>query len=286
MRGGPFGWQRRERWFGADHDKGTDATWLTGQGFRVTGRLSTALLVALVLMLGACERVANQLQAPTSRAHETFNGRVVGVTDGDTITVLDGEHRERTVRLAEIDAPERRQPWGERSKQSLSGLVYGQSVEVVQTDIDRYGRVVAQVSVNGRNINREMVAIGAAWAFREYLIDETLIDVERDAKSQRIGLWSMPARDQVEPWRWRRGDRTSEAASIGQPSATPQIRGLVGRSPAQDGSLASTQGISCGSKRYCTQMRSCDEARAYLVQCRVDTLDGDGDGRPCEQLCS
>ncbi|WP_426039705.1 thermonuclease family protein [Brevundimonas sp. DC300-4] len=245
------------------------------------------MLVACVLMLGACERVANQLPAPTtSRAHETFNGRVVGVADGDTITVLDGDRRERSVRLAEIDAPERRQPWGERSKQSLSELVYGQSVEVVQTDTDRYGRVVAQVSVNGRNINREMVAIGAAWAFREYLIDETLIEVERDAKTQRIGLWSMPASDQVEPWRWRRGNRTPEAVSVGQPAVTTQVRGLVGRSPARGESSASTEGIRCGSKRYCSQMRSCDEARAYLVQCRVDTLDGDGDGRPCEQLCS
>ena len=243
----------------------------------------TVAFIGCLLLVGACERIANSLPPAVSSSREAFGARVVGITDGDTITVLDGDFREHTIRLAEIDAPERRQPWGERSKQSLSDLVFNQTVEIEQTDTDRYGRIVGQVITDDRNINREMVAIGAAWAFREYLIDETLLEVERDARRQRIGLWSMPPSDQVEPWRWRRGDRTPEAVVS---AAAAPVRGLLASSPVQRESPLSTQAARCGSKRYCSQMRSCDEARAYMVQCRVSTLDGDGDGRPCEQLCA
>jgi endonuclease YncB( thermonuclease family) len=91
----------------------------------------------------------------------TYEGKVVGVSDGDTVTVLISG-RQTKVRLAEIDAPEKRQPFGERSKQSLSDLVYGKRVEVKQEDRDHYGRIVGRVYTEGLNVNAEQIKRGMA----------------------------------------------------------------------------------------------------------------------------
>ena len=99
---------------------------------------------------------------PLSAAAETFTGKVVGVTDGDTITVLVAE-RPIKVRLAEIDTPERGQPWASRAKQALSDKVYREQAEVRVVDTDRYARTVGHVWIGDRHINREMVRDGHAW---------------------------------------------------------------------------------------------------------------------------
>ena len=114
---------------------------------------------------------------PLSVEAETLVGKVVGVTDGDTITVLVAE-RPVKVRLAEIDTPERKQPWGSRAKQALSSKVFRENVEVRVLNIDRYGRTVGHVWIGDRNINREMIREGHAWVYRRYLDDKTLIDDE------------------------------------------------------------------------------------------------------------
>jgi len=96
----------------------------------------------------------------------------------------------------------------------LSAFVFGKTISVQQTDTDRYGRVVGRLFSDGRDVNRAMVAVGAAWAFRRYLTDTSLIEVEARAKRERIGLWSMPEAQTVAPWDWRRGVRvggTSQA---------------------------------------------------------------------------
>lgn len=97
----------------------------------------------------------------------TYEGKVVGVSDGDTVTVL-MSGRPVKVRLAEIDAPEKRQPFGERSKQSLSDLVYGKQVKVNQQDLDRYGRIVGRVYVESIDVNVEQIKRGMAWIYRQY----------------------------------------------------------------------------------------------------------------------
>jgi endonuclease YncB( thermonuclease family) len=178
-------------------------------------------LVSLSLgMLGGCDRAATAVSPVESRssiaasADAAFSARVVGITDGDTLTVVDEQKRQHTIRLAEIDAPERGQPWGDRAKQALSAFVFGKTISVQQTDTDRYGRVVGRLFSDGRDVNRAMVAVGAAWAFRRYLTDTSLIEVEARAKRERIGLWSMPEAQTVAPWDWRRGVRvggTSQA---------------------------------------------------------------------------
>lgn len=94
---------------------------------------------------------------------ETFNGRVVGIADGDTVTVLTASKEQHKIRLAEIDAPEKNQPFGVKSKQSLSDLCFGKEAEVIPSAIDRYKRTVAHVKCAGIDANAEQVTRGMAW---------------------------------------------------------------------------------------------------------------------------
>ena len=130
---------------------------------------------------------------------------------------------------------------------------------------DRYGRTVGHVWIGDRNINREMIREGHAWAYRRYLDDKTLIDDETHAQKNGIGLWGLPETERVPPWDWRRGKRE------------PQ--------PEQERESVAGQAFDCGAKRKCGEMVSCEEARFYLEECGLARLDGDGDGVPCEALC-
>lgn len=133
-------------------------------------------------------------------------GKVVGVTDGDTIKVLcDGV--ETKVRLNQIDTPERGQAFGSKAKEVLSNLVFNRTVRLEIVDTDKYGRSVATVWVGDMDANREMVRLGFAWAYRKYLQDQTLIEVETEAKSSRRGLWADP--NPIPPWEFRKAKRAS-----------------------------------------------------------------------------
>lgn len=126
---------------------------------------------------------------------------VVAITDGDTLKArCDGE--QITVRLAEIDAPEKRQPWGQRSKQNLSLLCYMQQAEIKIQDRDRYGRAVARVICAGLDANAEQVRSGMAWVYRRYSKDPAMIAIETAAKEAKRGLWSDPS--PTPPWEWRK----------------------------------------------------------------------------------
>lgn len=137
-------------------------------------------------------------------------GKVVKVTDGDTLTVL-VDKTEHKIRLAGIDAPEAKQPFGSRAKQALSDRVFGKTVQVEVTDKDRYGRLVGVVTIDGRNVNVELVSDGMAWWYRKYAPgDKSLKDAEMQAKYAKRGLWADA--DPVPPWEWRKQPR-KEAAS-------------------------------------------------------------------------
>jgi micrococcal nuclease len=114
------------------------------------------------------------LTSLASSASEDLSGRVFGITDGDTLTVLVNREPVK-VRLAEIDTPERGQPWSKKAKQALSEKVYGKVVRVEVTGTDRYGRSIGHVLLDERDINREMVREGHAWAYRKYLRDPSVI---------------------------------------------------------------------------------------------------------------
>lgn len=135
---------------------------------------------------------------------DDFTGVTVGIADGDTITVLAGK-KEVRVRLAEIDAPEKSQAFGQASKQSLSALCYRKRTSVQVREVDRYGRVVGHVLCDGMDANRTQLANGMAWVYTTYVRDRSLYRIQDEARSARRGLWA----DQtpVAPWEWRRADR-------------------------------------------------------------------------------
>lgn len=132
---------------------------------------------------------------------EDLHGRVVSITDGDTLKILTGTQQVK-IRLAEIDTPEREQPWGTRAKQALSDKVFGKDVRVKVVDTDRHGRTVGKIWLDSRDINREMVREGHAWVYRKCMKDKSLLDDEDHARKEKLGLWSLP--DVVPPWEWRR----------------------------------------------------------------------------------
>lgn len=204
-----------------------------------------------------------------------YSGKVVGISDGDTLTLLvsDGAiFKQVKVRLAEIDTPESAQPYGQRAKQVLSDLAYNKQCRVVETDRDRYGRTVGRIYVGSIDVNAEMVKQGAAWVYRQYAKDRALFALEDQAKAAKRGLWSLPEADRCEPWNWRK-----DSCAM---SAKPQPRQPTGFNNAKSAGT-----FTCGSKNYCREMTSCDEAKFYLKQCGLQTIDGNHDGVPCEKIC-
>lgn len=144
-----------------------------------------------------------------------LSGQVISITDGDTCTMLIDRTTQVKVRLAEIDAPERGQPFGTKAREHLSSLVFGKAITVKETSIDRYGRTVGRIYVDGLDVSAEMVSRGAAWVYRAYSKDPLLLSIEDSARSNQIGLWS--SNNPIEPWLWRRGER--ERKSTIQPSS-------------------------------------------------------------------
>jgi endonuclease YncB( thermonuclease family) len=126
---------------------------------------------------------------------------VVSIADGDILTLLIGR-RQLRIRLAEIDAPERGQPYGTKAKQALNDLAFGKSARVVEVDRDRYSRTVGQLYVGNLDVNPQLVRQGYAWVYRKYAKQQLLYDLEDEATAAKRGLWA-DARA-VPPWEWRR----------------------------------------------------------------------------------
>ena len=202
-----------------------------------------------------------------------INGKVVVVTDGDTIRVLDANRVQHKIRLAGIDAPERGQPFGNASRKYLASLVAGKAVRIESTKKDRYGRVLGKVWVQPRdcpscsktlNANHAQILAGMAWRYLDYVKDLSpedrgrYVSAEAEARKRKRGLWREPKA--IPPWAWRRGQR----------NATVNV---------------APDNFQCGSKRYCREMTSCKEAIFYLRQCGLSRLDGDNDGVPCSSIC-
>lgn len=142
---------------------------------------------------------------------DTLTGKVVGVTDGDTITVLDGLQTQHKIRLAGIDCPEKSQPFGPSAKQSLSDLVFGRSVSVDWQKQDRYGRILGKVLVGGQDANLEQVRRGWSWHYKKYEREQepgdrvTYAEAEIEARLARRGLWADS--EPIPPWDWRKSRR-------------------------------------------------------------------------------
>jgi endonuclease YncB( thermonuclease family) len=142
---------------------------------------------------------------------DTLTGRVVRVTYGDTIVVLDASKVQHKIRLQGIDAPERGQAFGTRSQENLSDLVAGKSVVVDYSKYDRYQRILGKVLLNREDVNLEQIEAGMAWHYKKYQGEQsssdriTYSDAEREARRQKLGLWRDP--EPVPPWEYRQAKR-------------------------------------------------------------------------------
>jgi micrococcal nuclease len=137
---------------------------------------------------------------------ETIEGRVVGVSDGDTLTMLDAGNTQFKIRLAAIDAPEKVQAFGQRGKEQLSDICYGKQASVTVVDTDRYGRTVGEVVCDGTYANEAMIKSGLAWVYRKYAKGYGhLYAFEDEAKTAKRGLWADP--NPTTPWEWRKAKR-------------------------------------------------------------------------------
>lgn len=169
--------------------------------------------------MGNLAVVVLALMVSLSCRGETLSGQVVGVADGDTITVLDAQRDRHKIRVSGIDAPEKSQPFGQRSKESMSGLVFGKEVDVLWNKRDRYRRLVGKVMVadplcrnapcaKTTDAGLVQVTTGLAWWYRKYAREQFPVDAlryaraEQEAQARRIGLWS--DKSAIPPWDWRK----------------------------------------------------------------------------------
>ena len=165
------------------------------------------IFLSVILFLFTAFQSANAGGIPSAIAGilSTLNleiqGKVIRVLDGDTIEVLQDKKPVR-IRLANIDAPEKKQAFGRWSANQLKALLAGQSVTVSYTQTDRYGRIIGHVfTTNGTDASRFMVQSGAAWVYERYNVDESLPALQREAQEKKRGLWADPK--PVPPWEWR-----------------------------------------------------------------------------------
>lgn len=205
------------------------------------------------MLLGACSVV----QA------DEFDAKVIVVMDGDTVMVLRGGKKIK-VRLANIDAPESAQEFGKESRQALANMVLKKQVHVSSKAVDSYGRLIAELSVDGKNVNEAQVSNGMAWDNSRSHRNPRYQSLGKQAQQSRRGLWSKSSQP-VSPEQWRKTH--------------------LAKSPAGKAASSAHVNAACGKKHLCRQMVSCEEAKIYLLQCGVQTLDGNGDGVPCENLC-
>jgi len=218
--------------------------------------------ILALLILSVCVLAANA---------EEFDAKVIAVLDGDTLLVLRNGAKVK-VRMANIDAPEKDQKFGMQSRDSLLEMVGKKQVRITSQAVDQYGRVVGLVSVDGRNVNEEQMKRGMAWEYSHYHSDRGYIALQSAAQQARHGLWIQPSPQA--PWQWR---KTHPSVKPGNPPV---------HSSATKAAPVVIYDESCGNKKRCVQMASCDEAHFYLTRCGVTTLDRNKDGMPCEALCN
>lgn len=139
---------------------------------------------------------------------DTLYGRVVGISDGDTVTVLDASNTQWKIRLMGIDAPEKKQPFGNKSKDNLASLVFNKQVTVEYYKQDKYGRTLGKVLIDSKDANLQQVKAGLAWHYKKYQKEQTVEDnrayayAEEQARTEKQGLWIDP--EPTPPWDWRK----------------------------------------------------------------------------------
>ena len=131
----------------------------------------------------------------------SFEGKVVGVKDGDTIQVLiDGQSQ--TIRLLDIDCPEKNQAFGQKAKKFTSDFCFGKNIKIETNGKDRYGRYLGTVHINGQNLNKALVKAGLAWHYKHFSKDQEYAELENEARAKKVGLWIDP--NPIAPWDFRK----------------------------------------------------------------------------------
>lgn len=144
-------------------------------------------------------------------AANELRGRIVGITDGDTVTVLTPARTQKKVRLAGIDAPEKKQAFGEAAKRRMSELAFQRDVVVHWDKLDRFGRIVGVVVVEGEDVGLALLRSGLAWHFKRYAHEQTPSDratyarAEDLARAAGLGLWG--EHQNIPPWQYRANRR-------------------------------------------------------------------------------
>ena len=134
----------------------------------------------------------------------TLTAKVVGVKDGDTVVVLDSLNNQTTLRLAEVDCPEKNQPFGTKAKQFTSDQIYLKTIKYVVTDTDRYGRSIAMIyyDIDNKYLSAEIIKAGMGWHYKRYSTSKELATFEDNAKRNKIGLWV--DNNPINPSEWRK----------------------------------------------------------------------------------
>ncbi len=167
------------------------------------------MLSSLLFVLLTCSVLA---QSPV---------KVVGVTDGDTLTILTSERKQVKVRLDGVDAPEAKQPFGAAAKTWLSERAFGQTLKYKDVGKDRYGRSLGKFWIDGKRLDYHIVQSGMAWWYRKYSSDPILKQCEWEARQAKRGIWSQP--NPVAPWDWRNdGQASASQRAFGRSTIKPQ----------------------------------------------------------------
>jgi micrococcal nuclease len=134
----------------------------------------------------------------------TYTAKVVSIKDGDTVVVLDSLNNQTTLRLAEVDCPEKNQPFGTKAKQFTSDQIYLKTIKYVVTDTDRYGRNIAKIyyDTDNKYLTAEIIKAGLGWHYKRYSTSKELASFEDNAKKNKIGLWI--DNNPIAPWEWRK----------------------------------------------------------------------------------
>ena len=160
------------------------------------------MLYRLFFLLLLCPLVS-ACPVATEEPPAELTGKVISIKDGDTIAIL-YNNKTLTIRLAHIDCPEKKQPYGQAAKQFMSNKCFGQTVTIQHhNEYDRSKRLIGEViTASGENLNKSLVKGGLAWHYKKYSTDNSYAALEQEARKQSIGLWNEP--NPIAPWEWRR----------------------------------------------------------------------------------
>lgn len=176
----------------------------------------SALLVLVFLIIAGCN--PNNTKQPDAGVY-----KVVKIKDGDTLGLLTGDNQQITVRLAEIDCPEKSQAFGQAAKKFTSDLCFGKEVKLIGNEHDRYGRTVAQVVlIDGTNVNYALVKNGYAWQYKAYSKNTELATLEQQAREDKLGLWQDA--NPTPPWDFRREKKQPKTDSLQTPKPKKHYR--------------------------------------------------------------